>query len=156
MSARILDVCDAVAAALTTEIGGPPGDPAATVERVYQADIETRSLTGRKVYVMPGSYAGVERPTRGERSQDNTVTVLVVERYTDQGPPPNDWLDERVEWVEETVFDLLDDEADVPAAILALGNVWPQTSEVLVFDQEMLREKNLFFSVVGITYREIE
>lgn len=148
-NARLIEVADAV----TDRIEATLDDPASTtVSREYTLDIKAASVTGRLVYVLPG---GVENQGPANRATDYDhykIGVVVVERYTGTGPAPKEWLDARLLWVESQIWNRLQ---DVRQGLL-LGCLWPQLSNWLAYDYDLLREKKLFWSELEITYREDE
>lgn len=140
MGARILDLCDAVVALL------PAG-----AERVYEVSIEAESLATRVVYVFPTTYGYLETLTRKDDQSEYKVSILIAERYTGAGAAPNAWLDERIEWVQDNILDVLDD----PRSSEPVDGYVPWQSEVSpVYDIEELVQRKLFLSVVVITYRQ--
>jgi len=140
MAARIVDLCDAVVALLPTG-----------AERVYEVSIDAETLEGRAVYVFPSKYGYLEVLTRADDQSEYAVSVLIAERYPDAGPAPKAWLDERVEWVQDNVLDVLDD----PRGAEPVEGYVPWQSEVqTVYDVEELVNRKLFLSVVVITYRQ--
>lgn len=159
--ARITKVAE-----LVTKTLGDAADPAAgvTVERVYAPEWLDpdfwkdnpnliNSFTGRRIYVF-GATERNEIATRGEDFNDYGVVVIVLERYTDQGDPPDSWVDERVAWVESQVYDRLGDpRTDTPPVpdSLSLTCDWTQ-----VYSPELLRKLKVFRSEVTAVIRMIE
>jgi hypothetical protein len=136
-----------------TDRGDPDNDE---VLAPWSYRIDSKALTGRKVLVFPTTYAGVP-VTRDEDQDDYGFVLLVVERYTEQGDPPDAWVDERVDFCEQLLeavgnprlFRLLAEEGDPDSGL------WPQEAGVNpVYDVEELQERKLFMSALEITYRE--
>lgn len=130
-------------------------DPADEVVTKSSPDIDTSALKGRKVYVLRASRAD-EVANRGEDANDYTLVILVVEKFRNQGEAPEEWIDERVAWVEWLLnavanprgTRLLADE-DVPGS-----GLWPQEAELaVVLDAEEIG-RGLFASQINVTYRE--
>lgn len=145
MAARIVEVRNALAAAISA--WWTPTAPNAVLTP-WRFDIDTKTHTGRKVYVFPSEYLR-ENIARGAEQADYTFAVLVAERYEDQGQPPDSWTDDRVEWCESLLEQL-----DTPGNLL-LSSLWPQEAAVTtVFDLEELTARKLFLSVLNVTYRE--
>lgn len=116
--------------------------------------IEAEKVVGRKVFVFPSAYTN-ELATRVSDRDDYTFVILVVERYREQGDPPDEWTDERVEFCEWLLNTVGDARGQRLLATNHLDGLWPETSEVTtVFDLEELTERKLFMSVLTITYRE--
>lgn len=152
--ARIITVCDALVSAIDTAwTGKGTGD---AVFRVYLAPVtveELNSLVGRQVYVFPGAYSK-ELETRRENRYTLTIGILTIERYTEAGPPPTAWLDDRTAFVEQTVYAAVDYDG---RTMLAIGSrrIWTDSIEVETFNLDMLNEKNLFWSELTVTMKEI-
>lgn len=145
MAARIVQVRNALAAAISA--WWTPSAPDAVLTP-WRFDLDTKTHTGRKVYVFPSDYT-TENIARGFEQGDYGFTLIVAEKYEEQGEPPDAWTDERVEWC-ESLYQLLAD----PEALL-LSSLWPQEAAVTtVFDLEELSARKLFFSVLNVTYRE--
>lgn len=117
-------------------------------------EIKERVHRGRKIYVVRDRLAG--RPgTRGEDEQDYGFLVFVAEFYRDQGEPPDEWVDERVEFCEWLLRLLGNPRAGRLLPDSASGGLWPQEAEItVVVDREELDERKLFASMLTLTYRE--
>lgn len=149
--ARVVDVAEAVAAAIAAgPFTDPPIEPA-SVERVWGFDLEGDRTTGLRVYVFALAYSQPETATRSEDLKEHKVGVVVAERYTGQGEPPKAWVDARARWVEVNVWDRVGDVRGFEAA----GN-WPDTGDVSVFDPQLLRELKVFYSEVELAFREVK
>lgn len=162
--ARILQVCDAVAAHLRT-VWSPTGDDRVT--RTYGPDIglsvddEATLIAGRQVYVFPTSYAVPVQVTRREVEWRYAVSIIVAERYDEDGEtaglPPNSWMDARVAFVADKIFKPLRDQH-----LTLLGTVIPslesggETAEVLtVYDLDVYREHRAFWSQINVPFEEV-
>ena len=131
MAARILDVCDALVAAI--QAAWSPASPDG-VERGYVSKIKVGELTGRRVYVFPLRYSD-SPASRSENLTDYSVGVVVVERYRDAGVPDKDWTDERVTFVEEVVYSALDFGGDEDVLVVAgHKGLWTESADVTVYD----------------------
>lgn len=148
-TARINEVCDAVVQKIKHAWG--PKDPD-DIERAYQIPLQVDKILGRRLYVFPAKYASLEPANRAEDLREYTVPMLAVERYTAQGQPDRNWLDERVNWVEEMIWQLCENPRD---SAPLLGTLWPQTSDVDVYDPDLLNLKKLFWSEIEIVFREV-
>jgi hypothetical protein len=162
--ARLTQVARQVAAALDR-----PTDPylATTVERTYAPDwldpdhwVNNPSLTdkftGRRLYVFGTGEIHEGALTRGEDDNRYVVKVVVFERYVGDGLASADmaWIDGRVAWVEENVFDFLGD-ARNPA--LEDTDLTPLSQEwEAVYSVDLLRQFSLFRSQVNLVYRKAE
>lgn len=153
--ARILEACDAAKAEVLALLPSP--DPTGTVvERVYtfkgpQNDARIRALTGRRVYLFPDSYEQAAIVDRGIDANDYVVTLLVVEVYRGAAPvPPDEWIDERVTFVDGLYRRLQDARAE-PIG----GQFEAQAGKILsVYDQDVLDEHKTFWSYGQFTLRD--
>lgn len=158
-NAQVIQVADACAAAIRAAwdasvdhapLAAPDG-----VERVYETPIADpeflEAFAGRQVWVFPVEYGR----TAMSRSQDNrrpVICVIVAERYADgPAPVPTEWLDERVAFVEEVVFNRLAD----PRKPTIFAGLTPEEdgATVVVYDAELLVMQRLFLSMVQVRYR---
>jgi hypothetical protein len=118
----------------------------------YRFDVYASTLTGRKVIVFPEAYAGFPA-TRGEDSVDYGFQVWVVERYTGPGQPPDEWVSERVAFV-ESLLGWVGDPRAVPL-LADYPDAYPQEADVTtVYDVVDLMENKLFISVATLLLRE--
>jgi hypothetical protein len=151
---RLRELCQEVRDVLADRL-----PPAATVERASVVDVK-RAEPARKVVRVYGlGYGVAERVARRRVHKEYRVGVEVIEEYEDAADPgtgspvPEDWLDDRIDWVEENVFTLLDN-LGVEIKDRLLGACWPHTCEVtMVFDPLLLQSK-VFRSSVEVAYRE--
>lgn len=162
--ARILSVCDAVASFIRTT--WQPTAPSA-VTRTYGPDVglttddESTLLSGRQVFVFPASYAVPVQVTRAEVEWRYGVTVLVVERFDEDGEtpgkPPNAWMDERIAFVENSIFKPLRDQD-----LTLLGSIIPALAEggevarvEVVYDLNLFLQHRAFWSQVTLPFEEV-
>jgi len=152
---RVLEACDAVADFLSERI-----EEEVAVSRRYVATDEYATMTGRKIRVYPEGYTDAERLTKRRTYKELRVVVVVEERYEapgvagDNDPVPTAWVDERVDWVEESVFDPLNDKG-VHGNDLLADRFRNYTCEVtVVADPQRLQESKVFFSLITVSYRE--
>lgn len=153
MAARVTEVRDAAVGRVGDWWAPVAPDEVVGLSRV---DIDSATLTGRKVYVFRSAYARAPA-TRGEDQGDYTLQVMVVERYADPGDPTEPWVDERVDFCDQLVEVLGDARG---GRLLAdpgdpTSGLWPETAEVAeVHDIEELAERKLFVSIMTVMYRE--
>lgn len=155
---RIIQVRDAVKELIDETLWPLASRDDATHDQVltpWVFRVEADKHRGRKVYVLPMSYS-TEAANRSEDQGDYTILLFVVERYTEQGDAPDDWVSERVNFCE-----MLCNSAANPRTIRLLGTgspnsgLWPESGEVtVVFDPDELLERKLFTSTIEIVYRE--
>lgn len=152
MAERLLEVAD-IAAAAVNAAWAPTGDN--VVSRAYGDEEKRHSMPGRRVYVFPIGKREVEKITRTETEWAYRLAVLTVEKCPDPGLPSDAWMDERVEFVGEKVFDVLnvddpDDWLGTPAELYTFEIDWSE-----VYDFEAYRTLGCFWSVVEVELREI-
>lgn len=146
--ARVVELAAAVSAAIAAKF---PGE---TVSDEFVTDDDIADVTGRKIYVFAGPYGETESATRTEKFRDSTLSVMVINRHTTEGPLTKAWIKEQMAFV-ESVWLFTGDERDEDLAE-AIGNAWPHTTEVtLPYDDDLLREAKLFQSEYEVTYREV-
>lgn len=148
MAARVTEILDAVVAYLQANWTGT----VPTISREYMASFVADEFTGPRVYVMSPQYGQVGVATRANDEDSYTVFVVFVEKYTLGAETiPNAWLDERVEIVEQEIYELLGDHRTE-----AIAGLWPETATVnTVYDIDFLHQTRLFVSEVEIEFREI-
>lgn len=155
MAARITEVRNAVAELIDVLwVARESADDEVIARTLFELDSAT--LAGRKVYVMRSAFTGGP-VNRTEDQDDYTIALMVVERYAGQGPPPEEWIDERVEWCEWLLRQLGNPRGD---RLLAEpgepdSGLWPEVAEVAeVHDVDELTTRKLFASLLTLTYRE--
>lgn len=153
MAARINEVLDAVVTLIQT--AWSPSAPSA-VTRCYEAPVNADTIQGRQVFVFPVGYAD-EPASRGEDAATYTFAVLVVEKFREQSAPPVAWVDERVEFVESKVYDVLANfgQRKTYLTVSGHGRLICETAEVDVFDWPTLRQKFTFWSESTFALKEI-
>ena len=154
MGARAIELRDAIADRLRSVWGEPAP---ATVKVGWRIDVPEDGPSGRVVFVAPASYRSEGPVTRATDLNDYRYAVLVVERYADAGDPPDEWLSERAAFVQEQVYDALQnvglDRAESTPPLL--NSFWCETAEVtVVYDLQALTEHKLFWSEIEFTFRE--
>lgn len=119
--------------------------------RDYVIPAKVDAIVGRKVWIWPVAHATQGPATRAADIEEHQIALVIAERYTGTEPrPPKAWIDERVNFVEQSIWDLL---SDVRNQFL-VENVWPQSGEILVFDWTMLNKLQTFWSEIELTFRE--
>jgi hypothetical protein len=149
MAANIATVADAIAAYITSGLDAPTD---ATVTRCYLAPVNYGEISGRKIYVFPVNYNNGPA-TRGENEWVYSIQVTTIERYETAGEPDTAWVDTRVEFVQEKVFDRL----GFDRTLLVFGTtreLVTQSQEVNVYDESALSQHKVFRSDVVFEFRE--
>ena len=157
MAARVIEVADAAVAVLQTAWNPTAPD---LVKRMYGAEFALTKgyeplLEGRRLMVYPASYAHPEMETRVLYKKDFVLIVVGVERYVGSEPlPPDDWMDERVEWFEQKVFLPLRDQHLVLLDSLIPSLSQPATVDE-VYDIAKYFENKTFWSTATVAFQEI-
>ncbi len=146
--ARIIDVCEDIVAFLATNWSGIKP----TFERTYLPDFVATDFTGPKVYVIGTAFPQVEMLDRAEDVNAFMVSVVYAEKCTD-ATPTTAWIDERLNRVDEQIYDALGDHR----VVLLDSALWPESAEVTtLYDYGELKERNLFISEVVFEFREVD
>jgi hypothetical protein len=146
---RLLEVCDAAAAALV--VAAEPAEPDEIV-RDYVTEDELATLEGKRTFVFPAGCAQVARLSRSEVVNEYRVAVRVVERYTDPGRPTREWVDERVVALGSEVYAALD---RIDPTDYLLGTLWAETIEVAdAANPDAILGAKLFWAEVEVAFRE--
>lgn len=148
--ADVLTLADALVTEIAAAFAG--ASVTADVTREYEIQYDLGKFTGLKVHVFPTAYLTPESATRAEDYVDAECVVVTAERYTANGKPTKAWLDTRVGYVDQYIFDLVR-QIEQP---LVGGSFWNRRADVAcVFDLKMLRQHKVFWSEVEVTYRRL-
>lgn len=148
MPANIITVCEAIKDKLIETIN----DGTITVERAYLGPVDPKSVTSRMVYVFPRTYSNTPI-NRGADEWVYSVQVTVIDKYESPGEPTKSWIDDRVEWVQEKIYDALDfSRTDLVFA--TTRRLRTQTADITTYDYELL-ERSTFQSDIVFEFREI-
>jgi hypothetical protein len=159
VSARIIELCDAAVDALVAAWPGGPTLPDA-VTRVYGAEVvlsedyESALIRGRQVYVFPATYSNKRILDRKSLLNQYAIAVLVVERYTDgAGKPLDEWMDERVEFVQDAILGTL---GDIRLRLLGTLAIDPEQlgSVDVIYDRDLYMQRKTFWSQCSFVYQE--
>lgn len=161
MAARIIEFCDAVKAAIDTAWPVVSrANPEDAVTREYAPDVglsvdqADTLIAGRQVYVFPTEYSAPEMLDRDAQIGKLSCSVLCVERYTaTAGSPPKSWLDDRIEFVQDKIFRVLNNPLALLADTLRPDPETPGVVEI-VYDLETLIQHRAFWSLATFTYQE--
>lgn len=158
MASRITEIRDALADWLEASWEGDDPVPATVHKSLPRIDAD--AITGRHVWLYRGGQSDGGPSTKTEHDTDYRIVVQVNERYEGtEAQPPEAWIDERLDWVAENVWDFLgligerDDEgAGFPAT---LATVWVETRDWPdSFDPDMLTEHSVFEANIVLVVRE--
>lgn len=147
-----LELCDNLVTHLLA--GWADKGPKDGAERRYTVPVSDGGefkTEGRRTYVIPARYDNGPED-RGEDLFVHEVYVLTLERYTDAGSPPTDWVDERVDWVYDHVVQGLDFGREAPAWNAMLTTA---SADVQIYDPEKLDTGKLFYSLVRLVFNEV-
>lgn len=125
---------------------------------------EPAEMVKRFVTVMPTAYRPVAPASRKDNNTfDVDMSILIVEKYTGSKPKtPKEWVNERVTWVQEKIFNpLVNTENPLMLEIHPnssdIAQYWSQTCEVTeVCAIDWLRHNKIFWSEVEATFRRIK
>ena len=147
MPSRVIDLADAIVVVLGTAIGTPTPPLTVEISRVYQPEYRLETLTAnlRKVTVFPSELADRGPSSRGADGTTSTVVVVIAERYTEAGAIPTAWMDARVAWVQEMIFNVLRNPR------VRVDGAYPEAIDCMIFDCELLKQDRVFFSTVTVT-----
>lgn len=148
---RHKDVSDAAAGLIVTA-WDPGGNDEVVRDYVNQSSLAT--FIGRKVFVFPledGAFQ-VQRENRSEVLNAFKVQFEILERFTQPGTPTQEWLDERVDFI-DLVYSAVD--LILPTNRL-LGSLWTETLTITQkADLRSVTENKLFFASIEAEFDEI-
>lgn len=151
MLADILSLADALALEFQNRIT-LAGVLDTTVTREYEVTKDLGTFVGRNVEIYPLIYKG-ERVTRSEKAYDFRYSFVVMERYRGKGTVPKTWIDGLVNFVEEYIFNPLDQKI-----LTRVAGVDYESTEVevtSVFDFDFLRQYKVFWSELETVMQKI-
>ena len=151
MASNIIAVCDYLVDVVEAAWTGITADD--SVERVYVAPIKLHEQAGRHVFIYPLSYSN-QPATRGHDEWSYQIGVIVIEGYEQPGEPTKAWMDDRVDFVQDKVFDPLDFSRS-PAAVS--GGLRMLTTEATcdVYNIDQMIQEKQFRSELRFTFTEI-
>lgn len=147
-----LSLCDKL-----VEVVRAAWQPAAPdlVERLYEAPIDTsKKGAGRRVYLFPTTYSS-EPANRGHDLYSHKIFALTVEKYEDAGRPPAAWVDERVDFVYEQLFQGLDFSHSGPLLWGSRSIVTKTIEPVDLYDAAYLVQMKVFWCELTFEFNEI-
>lgn len=147
--ADILTVCDELVSVVEAALTDPAD---AVVERLYLAPLDMAADTDRHVWIFPVSHTRTPE-NRGEDARTYRIAVVVAERYTAPGEPTVAWVDERVTFAQEKVFESLDF-ARSPLVYTGSRGLRTTAGEVTVYDPDRL-QRGLFWSEMTLEFLDI-
>lgn len=151
MADRLLVVGDIIVTAISAAWSPTSPD---LVAREYGEEEDTKAFTGRRVYVFPIGDGEAERISRDEVEWSYRFAIVTAEKYTDAaGLPTKAWMDTRLQFVREFVYDVLNvDEQEDHLD----GTLWTYTIDrTEAYDFEAYRTLGFFWSVVEVELREV-
>jgi hypothetical protein len=151
MAARVDELCDAAKAVIeAAAIANPIPGTTITVTCDDDPDVDADTLPAGQMYVMVwwDSYSDAGPVTHGEDATDYRLCCLVVEKYGEAGAVATAWRRERTAWVETCVRQALGNPR------VALDDAYPTAEGDVMYDQDELIERKLFWTKVEITFRD--
>lgn len=159
MTADIITLADFVVETLEGLLGSGSDTE---VQRVWSVTRKMGTFTGRKVDVYPDQYNRTEPETRLEDFYEGYLVIAIWERYEERSPEgdfpvPNEWVDERVNYVEQEIYNPLQAariEWQVGSSQYTyrcfMGEV------VVVCDPQLLRQHKVFSSEIRLGFRQLK
>ncbi len=154
MSSRILDCRDAV----VTYLGTLP--EAVESQAAYTVRDNAITMDGMLVRVFAAGYGDGERLARARINKDLDIVVTIEELYTEaasndaSGPVPSDWVDQRVTFVEEKIFNPLNVKGELVTDLLGQRFRIITAKVTTVYDPDRLGGSKLFWSMLELSYQE--
>ena len=156
MASRILACRDAVRDLLVASLDVAEPD---RVKAVYVPKLDAGDWSGWRFWVYPAAYRDSERLSRGRVKKELRILVEAERKYEEAGEDeedglvPVEWADEQTRYVEEEVFDLLNETGDRRS--LLANRFRTEACEVqAVYDPTRLREDKVFATLIEVTYSE--
>lgn len=154
MPAEIITLCDKLVDDFQTRIT-VAGVLDTIVSRQYEVTYDPGTMTGRKVDIFPLMYEPIEDVDRESERYQFQVGFVVIERYRDKSAIPVSWVDERVNFVEEYIFNPLDNQTPYLLNISGVSYWIEKVKVASVYDYEFLSQNKLFWSEVEATFNRI-
>lgn len=152
----VLTVGDAIVSSISTQWNTTAPN---AVTRVYQIpDTATaKNLTGRQVWLFPVEYE--DQPgTRAEDIHTYKFVFVVAEKNTTAGPPATAWVDDRVDWVADSLIDWIQYGRDSSHPVLTISTREIQLAEiapVMVYEPDELIKRGVFWCEFEATFQEM-
>lgn len=162
IAARECDLADAIAANIAGRWAPQAPD---AVSRAWVANIGLNPddpqtlIAGRQVYVLPVTMSTPERMSRAELQNLYTFVLLTAERYVEAaGDPTNDWIDERIAFVEQTLYYPLSNPG-LELSGSVVKSAFPAREERptidVLLDRERLLEDRCFLSQITLVFEDL-
>lgn len=154
MAADAIALADSIAAQLVLTFAGA-GFPLANITREYEIVFDLGTFTGMQVPIFPVKYEDTSKSTRIESENDVMGCIVITERWTPAGKPTKQWIDDRVNLVQEAIFEPLN-KIEIPLLIVQGSEYWPIEVKVTsVYDIVYMRKHKVFWSEVEYTFRKL-
>lgn len=154
MPATILTLADALVLEFTNRLF-LAGVTNTTVERQYEITRDLGIFDGRCIDIFPMMYnPDPNEATRSEEYYDFRYSFVIMRRYASKGVIDKSWIDNEVNFVEEYIFNPLDQRVITIADGI---QYWSTEVEVTsVFDFDFLRQNKVFWSEVETVFRKVD
>lgn len=111
-------------------------------------------ITGKNLWLFPGIYTDNGPSDRTANVYDLTINAVFAEKYTDDGIPPDEWVEDRIEYVENNIFNVFSEDQTLYGT---QTNYWSQGATInVLYDAEMLDEHKLFWSELEFVFRKLK
>lgn len=160
--ARIDEVVDAVVAKIAAAWNSSSPDAVEAADEIeFQTDAQHPDcIKGRQVRVRADSYDNPEPAARGYDWNQYTVEICVARLFRTadaDGLSLKEWVRAERRWVEQNVYGLLTNPRSTPLLPdSSSGGLvpWAPSGVEEPCDEDELRDRRLFLSVVRVTFRE--
>ena len=152
----ILTLGDAIVSAVSTLWN--PSAPSA-ISRVYQIpdSVNVKSIDGRQVWLFPVEYSD-ETANRLEDVNTYKFVFVVAEKYASAGNPPVSWVDDRVDWVSDSLIGWIQYGRDDSHPLLSVGTreiFLAEIAPVMVYEPDELIKRGMFWCEFEATFQEL-
>lgn len=151
MAARVDELCDAAKTVIETAATANPlagTTIVVTTEDVPDIDADDMPAGTLYVWIWWESYQDGGPAARGIDNTDYLLRFLAVQRFGESGQPTQAWRRARTEWVDTCIVRALGDARD------RLDGAYAMTLEEVLYDQDELLERKMFWTRVAITIRD--
>lgn len=158
MANEVCELAEYVAARLTDSFANSAYTPIINTE--YSVEDDAGTLDEMTVEVFPWVYTDIspEYPSnRSEETLDVQINIILKDRYRSVGNPTRAWVKEHIRIVRDYIYEIVRQRGrDNSLGTLHLNDYWVTKAIVNpVYDLDLLRNHNLFWSEVAVTFRKL-
>jgi hypothetical protein len=149
---RLLEVADVAVAAIDAAWTGKGANDA--VSRAYGVEETLDTIVGRQVYVFPIGDAEVERLDRATVVREYQLAIIAVEKSAAAGLPSKEWMDERLLFCRQKVYDVLNVDR-VTEYLGTPATLYTQSIDRdVAYDFDAFRDHSVFWCEINVRLRE--